>query len=385
VSIPLDEARNRGDKDADDVIAVFRAARPDLAARDIVGAMVAQLHRGPDNRSEEVQQYLLDGPELPSWADEQLIAQGQAFFRSYGLVLGAALFCASLPEAYAAAEGVEVLAFTAELVSNPRRRIAETGRFLVDVMALDGTARSLAPGERGYRSARGVRLMHAAVRALVTDEKGPDWVAEHGVPLNQRDMVGTLLTFTSVAYAALDRLGIEYHEDDVEAHLHTWCVIGHLLGIDDDLLPWSRYEADQLTAVLRTQMFRASPAGTLLARALLDEQEELMPPLCRAVPRTVTRHLIGDTTADLLQLPKGAWWRGALRGVDDIAELGGVHGPSAILARSLSRLVCRSLFMQYIEQGLQGKRAPFEIPDEIVSQWRLRKRRLRPRALGSRA
>jgi len=290
----LDEARNVGDPEADDAIAAFAAAHPDLDPRQVIAQVGVHLRAHPEVRHQLIGEYLLNGPDLPEWVDPTRVAQGQAFFHEYGLFIGAALFCASLPDAYAAADGVEVLAVTTELVSHPRRRIAETGRFLLDVMALDGERDTLEPGGRGYHAVRGVRLMHAAVRALVVAHHGEGWVEEHGVPVNQRDLVGTLCTFTSVVYRALDQMGVDFSDDDADAHLHTWCAIGHLLGINEELLPWSRPEADELAALLRTQLHRPSAAGKLLTRALLDELEESMPHGCTTVPHTVMRHLIGD-------------------------------------------------------------------------------------------
>jgi hypothetical protein len=323
-----------------------------------------------------VQAYFLDGPELPRWADGDRIARGQAFFRHHGPLVGAALFCASLPEAYAVADGVEVLAVTAELISHPRRRIAETGKFLVEVMGYEGGEGDdpflgLGRGGDAYRAVRGVRLVHAAVRALVTDRLGAEWVAAHGTPVNQQDLVGTMLTFTSVVFRALDRLGIEYSDDDADAYLHAWCVIGWLLGIDEDLLPWSRAEADTVAALLRERGQRPSPAGTTLALALLEEMEEAMPRGALSVPRTVTRHLVGDETADLLGLPPAAWWRRLLGTLREVDEVGGVRGPGATTARFLSRTIGRAMFSEYIARGMRGERVPFAIPAGLSTTWRL--------------
>jgi hypothetical protein len=374
--LTLEGARSVGDDVADAVVAAFAEDHPGVPVRELVGRMVAELHRDAADQDPRVAAYLLDGPELPPWADAERIARGQAFFRAHGPFVGAALFCASLPEAYAAADGVEVLAVTAELVSDPRRRIAETGRFLVEVMAYEGgegADRQLGLGKGGeaYRSVRGVRLMHAAVRALVRDRLGEEWVATHGVPVNQQDLVGTLLTFTSVVYRALDHLGIEYSEDDADAHLHTWCVIGWLLGVDDRLLPWSRAEADELAALLREKLRRPSPAGSLLARALLDELEEAMPRGALSVPRTVIRYFVGDECADLLGLPAAARWRRVLGPLRELDEVGGIYGPAAITARMLSKTVGRAMFSEYIARGTRGERLPFAIPADLAKSWRL--------------
>ena len=367
----LDAARDVGDPEADEAIATFAAAHPDLDPRQLIAQVSVHLRAHPEVRHQLIGEYLLNGPDLPDWVDRERVAQGQAFFHEYGLFIGAALFCASLPDAYAAADGVEVLAVTTELVSHPRRRIAETGRFLIDVMALDGERDTLAPGGRGYHAVRGVRLMHAAVRALVVAQHGDAWVREHGVPVNQRDLVGTLCTFTSVVYRALELMGVDFEDDDADAHLHTWCAIGHLLGIREELLPWSRPEADELAALLRTQLHRQSPAGELLTRALLEELEESMPHGCATVPPAVMRHLIGDHTADLLGVPPAGRWAAVLDGVHEISDVAGARDLTAATARSLGKLVGRTMWNEYIRRGLEGRHAPFEVPPDIAAHWEL--------------
>src|SRR5689334_13621561 len=53
--------------------------------------------------------------ELPDWADRDLIHRGQQRFKDWGPQIILSLFCASLPSAYAAKRGVQVLAMTARL------------------------------------------------------------------------------------------------------------------------------------------------------------------------------------------------------------------------------------------------------------------------------
>ncbi len=409
--LALEDARGVADPEADKVVRSFRHDHPDLPVREIVPTMARQLRQAPEAQHPAVARYFLEGPARPDWADPVLLARGQRFFRSNDLVIGASLFCASLPEAYSGAKGVDVLAITAELATNTRRRIAETGQFLIDVMSSDAVdspshlephhrgekrgeereeellaagARILVPGSRAYRSVRGVRLMHAAVRSFVRETRGPVWVREHGQPVNQQDLLGTLLTFTTVVYRGLDRLGIEYRPEDADAHLHLWCVIGSLLGIDESLLPWGRERAEALTDLLREMLQARSDAGVWMAGALLDELEECMPFGAKGVPRTVMRQLVGNETCDLLAIPRAAWWSPVLGRVRELNEKGGPWGPSAALTRAMCRLVGRSLFLEYIERGLEGHRPPFVIPDDLARSMRVQRgaRARRRRAKG---
>ena len=62
------------------------------------------------------------------------IEWGQELFETWWPQITLCLFCASLPASYAAANGVAVLDRTAqlELKTTRKRRITETGLFLVD-------------------------------------------------------------------------------------------------------------------------------------------------------------------------------------------------------------------------------------------------------------
>jgi hypothetical protein len=124
-----------------------------------------------------------------------LISQGEDVFGEFGLHLVAALFCASLPECYAVAKGAHVLVFTARMSKHPFRRIVETAQFVIDVMSPDG----LGEYGMGLRTAQKIRLMHAAIRHLCKTQA--DWNPDCGEPINQEDLAGTLMTFSTVALA----------------------------------------------------------------------------------------------------------------------------------------------------------------------------------------
>src|SRR3954454_6141105 len=91
--------------------------------------------------------------------------------------------------------------------------------FLVDIMQAGGLTE---PGGRGRRAIQKVRLMHGAVRKLAAS--APTWKAEYGLPINQEDLAGTLMSFSWVVMDGLDKLGISLSDSDREAYLHCWLV-----------------------------------------------------------------------------------------------------------------------------------------------------------------
>jgi len=91
---------------------------------------------------------------------------------------------------------------------------------------------------KGRRTIQRVRLMHAAVRHLIRarNEQTPGmWHPDLGTPINQEDLAGTLLAFSYVVADPICRLGVRVPAEDVDAYLHLWNVMGHLLGVRDEL------------------------------------------------------------------------------------------------------------------------------------------------------
>lgn len=246
----------------------------------------------------------------PKWADPQQIERGQNFFKEYAMDIAAALFSASLPKAYTAAKGARVLVATAELVSDVTRRIAETGRLLLDVMLPD--TGGLTPGTGGYTTVLAVRGFHAAIRSMLAGQE--PWRSEwNEKPINQEDLLGTLTTFTVVVIEALAKMDIVVSPEDRDAYLHTWLVVGYLLGIDYDLLRRHPFNKEEVPLtyfemqLVRDSIFRRqaapSASGQILTRALIKAQEDALPRALRPLPPAAVRLFIGDDAADLLEIP----------------------------------------------------------------------------------
>jgi ER-bound oxygenase mpaB/B'/Rubber oxygenase, catalytic domain len=369
----LDALRRAGDPDADRLAAQLRVGHERLDDRELVRLVLDRLRRRDSPDSGPVHDWLFDGPQPPDWFDADRVRSGQDFFGDWALPICTMLFCSSLPQAYAAADGVQVLALTSDLATGDlRRRIAETGQMLLDVMDLGGARPDvLRPGGQGYLTARGVRLLHGAVRQVLLagdtvtrtcDESVPlRWCDDWGVPVNQEDLLGTLLTFTVCTFRGLDRLGIPYDPAAAEDYLHAWCVVGALLGIEPDLLPLDRAAAEDLADRIARRHHRHCAAGERLMAALLAEMELAMPRGLRRLPATVVRHVVPAEVADALRVPPAAWWRPVL----DVPRATGpvlgrlpggrrlMEAPSALLGRAMIRM--------FVDRSLRGDQPAFRI------------------------
>ncbi len=351
----LRSLRRVGDPVADEVVqAQVHGMSPGEAAK-VLAALTRTLRRLDE--SDVVTAWVDDVEASPPWIDEAMVGRGQEVFEEWSLDIVTCLFCASLPFAYAAARGVEVLERMSQLADpeTVARRIAETGQMLLCVSEPE----ALAPGGSGYRSVREVRLLHAVIRARLTmtaDRSREAWdTGVLGVPVNQEDLLGTLLSFTSVVFGALDHMGIPLGPSDQECYLRLWAAIGNLLGIAEAERVLVPSEAEALTDVISTELHAPSAAGCHLMDVLMDEMELSMPWGFRKLPRTMVRHLVGDQVGDMLAVAPSAWWGSSLLVLAALNRATARFAPGRALLQAPSRLLGRSMIRMWIDRSILGE------------------------------
>lgn len=361
----LDAMRLVGDPTADAVIKALSDAQEEAASR-LFGKMMRTDDPVPAGLPAEAERYFVETATLPPWADPELIRQGERVFAKYGLELTASLFCAALPQCYAAKKGVLVLTSTGRMLGHGlERRIMETAQFLVDVVDEGG----LEPNGRGVRAAQKVRLMHAGVRELVRENAmkiGYD-EAERGVPVCQEDLAFTLMTFSFVMIEALARMGIPISTSDKEAWIHCWRVVGYLMGVLEENNPVDYADAERFTEAFRAHSVGASEEGALLTKSLVDFMKREIPGRAfDGIPAALIRHLNGDALAEMLGVERSPWI-GQVIGMEtrffhamNRAVPGGV-GLRPALGAWLDELI-RAVAVA----NRHGKEAPFRIPNELA-------------------
>lgn len=360
----LDAARRLGDPLADSAIAQVFSEGKLTGVNQLLGSMIHNDDLPPEELPASLKTYLIESSRLPPWADPKRIAQGEAMFSHFGLTITMALFCASLPYCYTAKRGVQVLAQTGRLQSDIRRRIIETAQFLLDVMAEGG----LAKGGAGIRSSQKVRLMHAAIRYLLLHQ---GWHSDElGIPINQEDLAGTLFSFSVVPLRALRKLGVSIPEAQAEAYVHTWNVVGHILGVREEFLMGDEATATALFDRIIERNAGACPEGQLMTRSLIELLEYTIPGNAfDGFPSSLARFFLGDHYADLLAMPPSDWSQqviGRMRFLNVLATSTGDRLPGvADAVGTVSRLLLQS--MVWVSRG--PKRAPLSIPDSLKSSW----------------
>ncbi|MEY4576857.1 MAG: hypothetical protein RL701_1560, partial [Pseudomonadota bacterium] len=355
----LDRMRQQMDPEADFVVrAVY-----DRGSVAEVNAMLSQMFRSdapiPEGLPVEVRTYLEREATLPAWADRQQIALAEGLFTRAGWQIAAALFCSSLPQAYAAAHGAHVIAQTQGMTRNVRQRVFETAQFLFDTMDEGALHR----GGRGLLATQKVRLMHAGIRHLLFARPTPAWdSARLGFPVNQEDLVGTLLTFSLVTLDALERLGVDVSRAQAEAWLHAWKVVGALLGVCEELLPVDVADARALMDAIRARQWAPSDDGRLLAAALVHMMQDYFPGRALdGLPVALVRYLAGDHCADLLGLPRTDWTLllvEAAYGLDKILDQVDVDSHLDTLLGYATHTLMKGI----VTVEREGKQARFRIP-----------------------
>ncbi len=361
----LQPLRDIGDFLADTVIAELFSDGGLRAMNALMSEFVANEHPVPENLPAPVRNYFLDSIELPGWADAELIQAGEDVFWRFGPRIILILTCYSLPFCYLGRNGVPVLAMTNRLSSNPRRRILETAQMVVDCMSAGGLT---TPGGRARLTIQKVRLMHAAIRRLAP--KSPSWKPEYGLPVNQEDLAGTLMSFSHITLDGLQKLGIELTDRDRQAYIHCWNVVGHMLGVQDNLLPANPEEAKALAEAIAGHQFGPTQDGKDLTKALVDMLAHILPgDVFNPMPAILIRFFLGGRGAEWLGIHEGHL---AELAAQPIRFLGLTFGDAlenckamGALAETAGKLLIGSIVL--VERG--GNRPNFQIPAELRQVW----------------
>lgn len=362
----------------------------------------------PPEQAQALDDYLRQGRQLPDWADPAQIARAERIFMEQGALSCMLLFCASLPQCYVVPDLSSVLHTAGQLEQHTEHRIRSTAAMIFPVMFEGGLTR---PDGSGIAQVLKVRLIHATIRHLILRGTPQDAVAalacgaeaacvppldgpaglraslhqslfargwdtaRDGLPCNQEELAYTLLTFGYVFLQGLRRLGIGLPPADEEAYLHTWNVVGHVLGIERRLMVQSMAQGAALFARMQARG-RAEPLTPdprpALGAALLHTMAQAIPwRIARPFPLLMTRHLCGDATArDLGLAQQQTPWASATlfalllagaRGIDTLARL---VSPEF----SLSRCCTRILGFHFISHLLLDQTRPLNLPTHLLHQ-----------------
>lgn len=308
--LALHEATMHSDPVGDGVAAFIMRSPSGQGRRQFEQALEHGLDSLP-NPPAELRALFSEIEVTPAWLDRALVAEGADAMVRQGAEGLCALSGVSLMGGYLSTGATRPLVATGALSRMAPRRLAETTQFVHAIATSGGMLRD----SNGFKTTVRVRVMHALVRAQLL--ASPSWQSERwGLPINQRDMVGTHLTFTVMFVSGAFALGRLISAREREAMIHQWRYVSFLLGTPDALLPKSYREAVELGA-----LFNISEAGPdqeckALAAALVDAwgyggdaDRPLSQRLFGSFMVGYSRYALGKEAADRLQLPDTVWKR----------------------------------------------------------------------------
>jgi len=360
----LNNFRHQGDPLADEVIDAF-ATQFDSSIQLLVDKLINMIRMPVKGEIlESIKEYFPEDEEIgntlekyftqaivvPAWADAEKLSRGAHVFQDHIFSSIMILGCASLPTTYVCQPDTKVLGFTRRLIDDAPKRLVETAQMVTDVMGEKGLfVQGTKLAGKGVQSVLKIRLIHAAVRHLMlhkeklaSEHNQPesnnyllayvydsiqeqcDWaghikpnswnIKTDGVPINNEALAIILLTFSYTILRGLKKIGVKLTNQNQEAYIHSWNVVGYLLGVDEKFLTeFTHYEkTEEIYNQVLNRRRGNSNDGELLQQALLGAFSETASrtipfPLAqllhvRRVARLITSKLISKESYVALNL-----------------------------------------------------------------------------------
>lgn len=357
---------------------------------------------------------------VPAWVDAKKLERASEIWDENMLAIIGVLYAGSLPSCYLIANGIPTLYDTGKLGEHRfiYQRIYETGlmldavmepgglRLVEDLPGPDGRPRQRYVWGRGFIAARKVRMLHAAMRSMLLEPQlimppaamrseafarssigaltahiaqKPYDAAKLGKPVNQEDLAYTLLTFGYTIPAGLRAWGCRLSDDDCEAFLHAWCLVGHIMGVRDDLMPETFADAERFYGQVKRRQAARSVQGPKLTRALEDFLRDYLPScLKQDLPFMLIRTQLTPAEAEMIRpddVRRPPWWL-RLAGWAGFKGLRCYYLAKSLLLRwfpPLRYALGRSFALAgdaLIESWRDGyQRRPFYIPGSVDGGW----------------
>jgi ER-bound oxygenase mpaB/B'/Rubber oxygenase, catalytic domain len=245
---------------------------------------------------------------LPLWVDPKRCRRGGEVILRAGLLSGLVLGLRSLISGYCSPAGNKPLIFTGRLESDVPQRLHNTARF---VRAICETG--IEKDSAGFQAALHVRLMHSRVRVDLA--QAPQWkTSQWGTPINQYDMAGTILLFSYILVDGIEKLGFECSAQEREDVLHLWRAVGHVMGVNHELLATNWNEAQTLWHMLEATQSLPDGDSIKLTTALIEgplkqaktKRQQVLAQQWVKFSYQASRALIGPRYADALGYPKAS-------------------------------------------------------------------------------
>jgi len=214
--------------------------------------------------------------------DEKRLERGSEVFRKNAGSAGLSLMLNSLLAGYGAPNLAKILVISGNLQHHPYQRVLGVLQMVIDVSA----NASFEPSGDAHITAAKVRLMHAGLRTIV-DRRRPDYEPVYGKPVNQEDMLGTIMGFSLLVIQGIRKLGITVTDEDAEDYYYLWRVFAQCAGIhppgerdSSEHIPESVELADEFYRSFARRHYvgaAENPEGVDLTKAGIRMFEDIIP------------------------------------------------------------------------------------------------------------
>lgn len=341
--------------DADPIAEAFveevGVERGPRAARDLLDRALERGDADFEGAPTSLSRLLDDVETEPEWLDWSRVELGARAFRRYGTAVFRFAGAITL-QGYRESSVAKPLALTgAYSGASARRRFLETVSFWIDVSEPGG----MRPGAPGWRTALRVRMMHVYVRARLL--RHPEWDLERwGVPISQGDALLTLMGGSFIPGVAMRAMGYRPSVEEIEAMMHFWRYVGHLMGVRPRWYPTTWREGAQLSFVA---MVKASHTAGEDGRRLSQSYASAFAP----DPDAPLRRRLGEF-----------WRHGVHRGYTRFFLLGSSHRQAGLPAAGLWALhpLAQLPFIFAAETGRRHIPGLDEVADQVARRARRR-------------
>ena len=326
--------------------------------------------------------------------EREILEKGAEFFTEHGPAACIALGVRSLLKQYAHTKAIQVLRMTTLLEEHVNRRIMETIQFTMDVMEpgwhehdeqnrLTGRINIHHPG---VQSIKKLRLLHAMVRYRIlnkmTEPKEGDWdMAAWDHPINQSDMVFAIHTFSIEVLQGLIETGQEVSKQQIDDYFTCWRLIGRGLGVTDELEPANYKDGCALQDKIYERNFTLpNEYGPVLAEALMDWMDEIIPVVSRESIMEIVKHFNGPENyyilSDHLHLDIGDTGKVDLnehlkRNYDKVLDRSKVPASRQRKGDDLTEVLYFTFMENLLNSERGGKDQHFRIGDGFKAAWNL--------------
>jgi hypothetical protein len=308
----LDSMSKQGDPLADDFLTKLMGDNEVASIRKIFAEMNSNNEIPPATTFPELSEFFAATHNLPKDVDLARIGRGEKVFQENAFTGALVLLTKSLPEGYAAPNLAIILNLSGNLRTHPYKRLLATLQTVVNVSTFHG----FQDGGRAVITAQKLRLLHAGIRHL-TRRYRPDFEPKYGIPVNQEDMLGTVMGFSYLVIEGMRTLEAGLTLQEEEDFLYLWRVFAQMMGIHPpgkpesfEYIPDDVEDAKAFYEAYRLRYYVTAdknPDGVALGHANLKMLKHFVPRFLRlfgfgALPRLYMLELMGPKQCALINI-----------------------------------------------------------------------------------